>query len=117
MDMRIRVDDVVLVIAGADRGLRGKVLSVLRGEGKVVVEGANRAYRHIRRSQKNPQGGRLSKEMPIDASNVQLICNSCGRPTRVGARFADDGSKVRFCKSCDAVLNTISPARKAHVKK
>ena len=65
--MHIRVEDIVEVIAGEDR-VRGKVLRVLRSEGKVIVEGVNRVYRHIRRSQKNLQGGRLSKEMPISIS-------------------------------------------------
>ena len=115
--MRIRVDDIVEVTSGEDRPTRGKVLKVLYDEGKVLVEGVNRVYRHIRRSQKNPQGGRLSKEMPIDASNVRLVCTSCGKPSRVGARFSEDGAKERFCKSCDAALGTISPAHASHAKK
>jgi large subunit ribosomal protein L24 len=108
--MHIRVDDVVEVITGEDK-VRGKVLRVLRGEGRVIVEGVNRAYRHIRRSQKNPQGGRLSKEMPIDASNVMLVCTSCNQATRTGARFRGDGTKERFCKSCSAALGVIAPPR------
>jgi len=71
--MYIRKDDVVEVIAGDDKGTRGKVLKVLREKGQVVVEGVNRVYRHLRPSKRNPQGGRLSKEMPVDASNVQLV--------------------------------------------
>ncbi len=115
--MRIRVDDIVEVITGEDRRSRGKVLRVMSDEGKVLVEGVNRVYRHIRRSQKNPQGGRLSKEMPIPVSNVKLICSACGKPTRVGARFSDDGAKERYCKSCAAALGTISPARAGRAKK
>jgi large subunit ribosomal protein L24 len=108
--MHIRVDDVVEVITGADK-LRGKVLKVLRGEGRIIVEGVNRAYRHIRRSQKNPQGGRLSKEMPVDISNVMLVCTSCNQATRTGARFREDGTKERYCKKCGAVIGIISPPR------
>jgi large subunit ribosomal protein L24 len=108
--MHIRVDDTVEVITGADK-LRGKVLRVLRAEGRVIVEGVNRAYRHIRRSQKNPQGGRLSKEMPIDISNVMLVCTSCNQATRCGVRFRDDGTKERFCKKCDAALGVVAPPR------
>ena len=92
--MHIRADDIVEVISGEDR-LRGKVLKVLRDEGKIVVEGANRVYRHVRRSQKNLQGGRLSIEMPISISNVLLVCTACGKPTRTGARFRPDGGGIR----------------------
>ena len=106
--MRIKKDDLVEVISGASRTRRAKVLAVLPREGKVIVEGVNRAYKHVRRSQRNPQGGRLSKEMPIDASNVQLVCPSCGQPTRVGARFLDDGSKERYCKKCGAGIGRLS---------
>jgi large subunit ribosomal protein L24 len=114
--MHIKVNDIVQVTTGEDR-LRAKVLKVLREEGKVVVEGANRVYRHIRRSQKNTQGGRLSMEMPISISNVLLVCTSCGQPTRTGARFRDDGTKERYCKKCTAALGVIAPPRAAHAKK
>jgi large subunit ribosomal protein L24 len=114
--MHIRIDDIVEVTAGADR-LRGKVLKVLRDDGKIVVEGANRVYRHVRRSQKNLQGGRLSIEMPISISNVKLVCTACGQPTRTGARFRDDGTKERFCKKCSAAIGVIAPPRASHAKK
>ncbi len=114
--MHIRVDDVVEVIAGEDR-LRGKVLKVLRDERKLIVEGANRVYKHVRRSQKNLQGGRLSMEMPISISNVLLVCPSCGKPTRTGARFRPDGAKDRYCKKCDAAIGMIAPPRAAHAQK
>jgi large subunit ribosomal protein L24 len=108
--MHIRVDDVVEVITGEDR-VRGRVLKVLRGEAKILVEGVNRVYRHIRRSQKNAQGGRLSKEMPISISNVLLVCSACGKPTRTGARFRPDGTKDRYCKKCRAAIGVIAPPR------
>jgi large subunit ribosomal protein L24 len=117
--MHIRVDDMVEVIAGEDR-VRGKVLRVFRGEGKIVVEGVNRVYRHIRRSQKNVQGGRLSKEMPISISNVLLVCSSCGKPTRTGAKFRPDGTKDRVCKKCGSAIGVLAPprsGRKASMKK
>ncbi len=114
--MHIRVDDMVEVISGEDR-LRGKVLKVLREKSKVIVEGANRVYRHVRRSQKNMQGGRLSIEMPISISNVMLICTSCGQPARTGARFRPDGTKERYCKKCDAASGVLAPPRAAHAKK
>ena len=85
--MWIKSNDTVKVIAGEDRGTTGKVLRVNRKAGKLVVEGVNRVYKHVKRSQKNPQGGRLSKEMPIFACNVQLVCEGCGAATRLGVRY------------------------------
>ena len=114
--MHIRVDDTVEVITGEDRGTRGKVLKVLRTESKVVVEGVNRVYRHVRRGPRNTQGGRLSKEMPISWSNVLLVCTACGRPARTGARLRDDGGKDRYCKKCQAAIGTIAPSRAAREK-
>jgi large subunit ribosomal protein L24 len=114
--MRIKVDDVVKVISGADNGVEAKVLKVLGEENKLIVEGVNRVYKHMRRSQRNPQGGRLSKEMPIAASNVMLVCESCRKATRVGVRYRDDGTKERFCKKCGAGNGLVSPPRKRYAK-
>src|SRR2546426_7483096 len=110
--MHIRSDDTVEVITGNDQGTRAKVLRVIPKRHKLIVEGVNRVYKHMRRSQKNPQGGRLSKEMPISISNVLLVCQKCGKPTRTGARFREDGAKERFCKKCNAQIGLISPAKK-----
>jgi len=115
--MWIRVDDTVKVIAGDDRGTQGRVLRVDRRKGKVVVEHVNRVYKHVRRSQKNPQGGRLSLEMPIPLSNVLLVCEKCGAATRLGARLLDDGSKERFCKKCGASNGQVSPPKARRAKK
>jgi large subunit ribosomal protein L24 len=115
--MHIKTNDTVEVIAGDDRGLRGKVLSIDREEGRLVVEGVNRVFKHVRRSQKNPQGGRLSKEMPVQISNVLLYCTKCGRGRRTGARPARDGSKERFCTKCQTSLGQISPAKKKDAAK
>jgi large subunit ribosomal protein L24 len=109
--MWIRVDDTVEVTSGDDRGTRGKVLRVDRRAGKVVVEQINRVYKHVRRSQRNPQGGRLSMEMPISLSNVLLVCERCGAATRTGARYLDDGSKERYCKKCGAGNGQIAPPK------
>jgi large subunit ribosomal protein L24 len=109
--MYIKSNDTVEVIAGNGKGTRGKVLAINRDKGRITVEGINRAYKHVRRSQKNPQGGRLNKEMPIDISNVLLFCNKCGKGVRVGARIAKDGSKERFCKKCESGLGQVAPAR------
>jgi large subunit ribosomal protein L24 len=114
--MRIRVDDVVEVIRGDDRGSRGKVLSVDPEAGKVVVEGVNLVFKHVRRSQRNPQGGQLRMEMPIALSNVALIDPETDRPTRVGVRYLDDGSKERYSKNSGASLGQVAPPRPRHAK-
>jgi large subunit ribosomal protein L24 len=115
--MHIRLNDTVQVIAGDDRGQRGKVLAVDLDAGKVVVEGVNRVYKHVRRSQRNPQGGRLSKEMPIPVSNVMMICPQSNKPTRVGFRYLADGTKERYAKRSGISLGAISPARKPYAGK
>jgi large subunit ribosomal protein L24 len=115
--MRIRVDDVVVVLRGDDRGKRGKVLSVDSKSGKIVVEGVNLVWKHVRRSQKNPQGGRLRKEMPVDASNVALICPQTDKPTRVGVRYLEDGAKERYSKKSGVGLGQIAPPRARYAKK
>ena len=117
--MLFRIGDEVEVIAGSDRVSRhrGKILKIDRKNNKVVVEGAARVWKHVRRSQKNPQGGRLNKEMPINASNVMLIDPSTGKPTRIGVRYLADGSKERFAKKSGTSLGQIAPARAQHAKK
>jgi len=115
--MLIRTGDTVEVVAGADRGVRSRVILVDRAAGKAVVEGVARVYKHIRRSQKYPQGGRLSKEMPVQLSNLQYFCPSCGHAARLGARFLPDGSKERYCKKCGAAAGQMAPAKTAHAKK
>lgn len=109
--MWIKVDDVVEVIAGRDKGQRGKVLEVDREKGRIVVEGLNRVYKHVKRSQRNPQGGRLSKEVSLDASNVMLVCPKTGKPTRVGVRFLADGTKERYSKRSGESISVVAPPR------
>ena len=102
--MLIRTGDTVEVTAGNDRGQKSRVIKVDRESGKALVEGVNRVKKHIRRSQKYPQGGVLSKEMPVQLSNLAYVCGSCQKATRLGARFLADGSKERFCKKCGEVF-------------
>ena len=117
--MHVRKDDLVEVIAGddAERGRARKVLRVLRDDDKVVVEGVNRVYKHVKPSRRNPQGGRLSKEMPISASNVLLYCSTCRRGRRSGHRYAADGHKERYCKKCGAALGVLSKPREKYARK
>lgn len=115
--MYIRKDDMVIVTTGDDKGTRGRVLRVLRAENKLVVEGVNRVYRHLKPSRRNPQGGRLSKEMPVDASNVMLIDPGSGKPTRVGVRYLADGSKELYAKKSGVALRKLSKPDPKYAKK
>ena len=117
--MLIRSGDLVEVKTGISRGTRAKVLAVQPEKGKLVVEGVNRVYRHVKRSQKNQQGGRLSKEMPVDASNVLVVCTACSKATRIGVKVAADGGRSRVCRKCGSDLGVLKrpKAAKATAKK
>ena len=120
--MSIRKDDIVEVITGDDASTAkgrttARVLRVLPEKRKVVVEGINRVYRHLKPNRRNAQGGRLSKEMPIAVSNVLLYCANCQRGVRIGKRYSADGRKERFCKKCGAGLGFLSKARAAYAEK
>ena len=105
--MHIRRDDVVEVITGDDRGRRAKVLSVQPRKNLAVVEGVNRVYKHLRRSRKNPQGGRLEIEASIQISNLQLVCTKCDKAVRTGVRSDENGKKYRVCRKCGADLGEL----------
>ncbi|MCJ7829251.1 MAG: 50S ribosomal protein L24 [Dehalococcoidia bacterium] len=103
--MKIRKNDTVLVIAGKDRGKKGKVRKALPKNDKVIVEGANMIKRHSRAKGQARQAGIIELEAPLDVSNVILICNKCNKPARVGFRFLTDGRKARICRSCGEVID------------
>jgi len=103
--MKIRKNDTVLVIAGKDRGKKGKVRKALPKNDKVIVEGVNMIKRHSRAKGQARQAGIIELEAPLDISNVILICNKCNKPARVGFRFLSDGRKARICRSCDEVID------------
>lgn len=99
--MKIVKEDTVKVIKGkyTDRGKIGKVLKVFPNDNKIIVEGVNIAKRHSKPSQKNPQGGIIEKEAPIHVSKVMYYSNKFNTTTRIGYRFLEDGTKVRYCKN------------------
>jgi len=103
--LSIRKGDRVEVIAGKEKGKKGKVLFTLPKENRVVVEGVAMVKRHARPTQKVPQGGIQEREAPIHVSNVELICPACGQPTRVGHRIAESGKKVRICRKCQGDID------------
>jgi large subunit ribosomal protein L24 len=103
--MRIRRDDTVVIITGKDRGKKGKVRRAFPDEDRVVVEGLNMIKRHSRARRATRQAGIIELEAPIHVSDVMLVCNKCGNPTRISFRFLDDGKKVRICNSCREVID------------
>ncbi len=103
--LKIKKGDRVEVLTGKYRGKQGKVLKSFPEDGRVVVEGVNLVKRHTRPSQENPQGGIVTKEAPIDISNIALVCDSCSRAIRVGYRVDASGVKKRVCRKCGADLD------------
>ena len=97
---RVRRGDTVAVIAGKERGKRGKVLRVSPGDGRVLVEKVNMVKKHQRPTQKLRQGGIIEREGALHLSNVLLVCGRCDRPVRIGIKELADGRKVRVCKRC-----------------
>lgn len=103
MSMSIKKGDKVEVLSGKDRGKQGVVLRALPSEGKVIVEGVAVAKKAVKSNGAGQQGGIVDKEMPIDVSNVMLVCPACGKRTRVGHEAGElDGhkTKLRICKKC-----------------
>ena len=102
----IRKNDNVIVIAGRDRGKKGRVLRVLPSKGRLIVEGVSFVKRHTRPNpQRNIKGGIVERESPLAMSNVQLVCPECGSPTRIGKQQLDDGRRVRICRKCKGVVD------------
>ncbi len=108
--MHVKTGDEVLVIAGKDKGKRGKVARSVPTNNRVVVEGLNIVKRHTKARGPGKPGGIIEMEAPLHASNVMLICPNCGRASRTGHRFLEEqdhkgrAKKARFCKACDAVI-------------
>src|SRR4030042_4410662 len=103
--MKIRKDDTVVIIAGKDRGKKGKVRRALPNEDKLIVEGINMIKRHSRARRATRQAGIIELEAPICVSKVMLLCDKCGNPTRVSFRVLADGKKVRICNSCREAID------------
>ena len=101
--MRLREGDKVKVIAGKDKGKESRIERVIPATGRVIVENVNTAKRHSKPRGQQMQGGIIDKDMPIDASNVMILCDKCG-PTRIGYEVAEDGTKTRVCKKCGGAL-------------
>jgi large subunit ribosomal protein L24 len=102
--MKIRKDDNVLVIAGKDKGKKGKVRFVFPKENRILVEGINMMKTHSKAGAQVKQAGLIEREGMINISDVMLLCNRCNHPVRVGSKTLDDKRKVRICRSCGEVI-------------
>ena len=103
--MKIRKNDTVLVIAGKDKGKKGKVRFAYPKDDRVLVEGVNFIKKHSKAKGRARQAGIIDLEVPLHISDVMLLCDKCNHPTRVGFRFLEDGRKVRICRSCREVID------------
>jgi large subunit ribosomal protein L24 len=97
--VKLKKGDEVEVLSGKDIGRRGAVMRVYPTAGKVIVDRVNIAKKHQKPTKATMQGGIIDKEMPLNASNVGLVCGKCDKPTRIGYRF-DGGKKIRICRKC-----------------
>ena len=101
--MKLKKGDTVVVIAGKDKGKEGEIIRALPRENKVVVSGVNIAKKHQKQTNQTMQGGIIDRDMPVHASNVMLVHK--GKPTRVGYKIQEDGTKVRIAKSTGEVIS------------
>lgn len=103
--MHVKKGDTVVVISGKDKGKKGKVLTSLPKNNRVIVEGVNMLTKHKKPSAKVQQGGIIHQEGPIDVSNVALYCSKDKTAVRVGYKFLENGEKVRICKKCGELID------------
>ena len=101
--LHVKKGDTVQVLSGKDKGKQGKIITAMPKAGKVIVEGINKVKRHSKPSLKVPQGGIITKEMPLHACKVQLVCPACNKPTRIGHKQVN-GKNSRVCKKCGEVI-------------
>lgn len=102
--MKLRVDDMVLITRGRDRGKTGQIQAVFAKQRKVLVEGINVVHRHTKATPGIRQAGIVQKELPVPIANVRLICPHTNKATRVGFTVLADGAKARICKDCKEVI-------------
>ena len=102
--VHVKTGDTVTVLSGKERGKKGKVLAVSPKEGKVIIEGVNMVTKHVKPRRMGETGGLVKAEGAMYACKVQLVCPRCGKPTRVGHKVQENGTKERICKKCGATL-------------
>lgn len=103
--MQIKKNDTVVVVAGKEKGKRGRVIAVYPAKNRLVIEKVNMIKRHTRPNPQLKQGGIVEKENPIAASNVKLVCSKCDKPTTVSRKGPDGGRRQRVCRVCEAAID------------
>jgi large subunit ribosomal protein L24 len=101
----VKKSDLVMVIAGKEKGKTGRILRILAKKDRAIVEKINFIKRHQRPTGQQRQGGIIEREAPLDLSNLKLICESCNKPIRVGKKALEDGKKARYCKKCGEMID------------
>ncbi len=102
--MKIKKGDIVQIIIGKDKGKTGRVVKVFSKKNKIIVEGLNLVWKHIRPRREGEKGQRIQISAPLYISKVMLICSRCGRPIRVGYKILAEGKKVRWCRKCKEII-------------
>lgn len=105
MGLGIKKEDNVLVIAGKDKGKKGRVIRLVPDKDRIVIEGINITKKHMKPNKQYTQGGIIDREGPIHISNVMLLCPRCEKPVRIANRILEDGKKERMCKKCSEGIN------------
>ena len=104
MGLEIKKNDTVQIISGDEKGKKGRVLSMLSKDDRIIVEGINMIKRHMKPSKKYSQGGIIEKEAAVNRSNIMLVCPKCDKPTKIGNKILENDKKIRLCKKCGEVI-------------
>ncbi|MBQ1991628.1 MAG: 50S ribosomal protein L24 [Clostridia bacterium] len=102
--VHVKTGDTVVVLSGKNKGKQGKVMAVSPKEGKVIVENVNMVSKHIKPRRMGEAGGIVKAEGAMYASKVQIVCPRCKKPTRIGHKINEDGTKNRICRKCGEIL-------------
>ena len=105
--LKLKKDDIVQVIAGKEKGKKGKIMALFPDEGRVQIEKLNIFKRHMKADQKNNQGGIVEREGKINVTNVLLVCDKCGKGVRIKRKKLEDGKRVRVCCKCGEVIDKV----------
>lgn len=105
--LKIKKKDNVLIISGEDKGKNGKIISVLPQKSRAIVEGINLHKKHMKPTQKSPQGGIINQESSVHISNIRLVCNKCNKATDVKFGKTKEDKKVRICKKCGEIIDKV----------
>ena len=101
---KVKLNDKVTIMKGKDKGKTGKVLQILPEMNKVVVEGINVMYKHIRSQKRGEKGQRVQFNGPVAISNLQVVCPKCAKAARLGIKVSENNQRTRFCKKCNEVI-------------